>query len=235
MQYEADINLPDGQGNTPLHHVRNVSCTNILLAAGADITVRNEFCHTPLHTVCRTSGSLPLLKTLIKTGIDIHAEDHRDETALGNAIFMKHVDCVLQLIRQGADVDNTSVVGVGGESHIAIAIVRDLPAVLQLLLAHGANYTGTDSFNRTILHSAVETTSERTIEILISHGLQGIDVEVKDLDEKTVKDMLNKHSDDDANPDFKAKAHKLLDAIAAAQHSKVISAVTSADQSEPTD
>lgn len=35
LAYGADINFPDGAGNKPLHHVKNVACGNILLASGA--------------------------------------------------------------------------------------------------------------------------------------------------------------------------------------------------------
>ena len=218
IQYDADLNLPDAQGNTPLHHARNVVCAKILIGAGADITVRNSFQHTPLHKVCRENGSLLLLKGLIDAGIEINAADHHGENALGNAIFNQHMECALHLIQQGADVDNVSSVTLGGDSHVVVAIMRNMPEVLQLLLARGANYTRTDSYHRTILHFAADTASEATIEVLASHGLKDIDIEIRTIDGRTAVDILEERRDDDANPNFKVNFRELLAKIAAAQH-----------------
>ena len=220
LQFDANVNLPDGQGNTPLHYVRNNTCVDILLAAGADITARNSFGHTPLHMVCRGAGSLPLLKRLIEGGININATDHSGETALCTATFGKHAECALHLIQHGADIDMAIGTNGLGDGPIHMAVISDVPAVLKLLLASNAKYTRANLFGRTILHYAAGLVCEETIQVLTSHGLQGIDVNIRDSDGKTAKDLLNERGDDDSNPDFKVKFHKLLDTISAAQYSE---------------
>ena len=217
LHYDADVSLPDGQGNTPLHYVRNSTCVDILLNAGADITARNSFGHTPLHMVCRGTGSLALLKRLIEAGIDMNATDNSGETVLSNATFGKHVKCALYLIRRGADVDIANGVNGLGDAPIHMALISDVPAVLKLLLARNANYTRANLFNRTILHYAAGLVCEETLQVLTSHGLKDIDVNARDLDGKTAQDLLRERGDDDSNPNFKLQFHQLLETIAAAQ------------------
>ena len=217
LHYGADVNLPDGQGNTPLHHVRNTACVDILLAAGADITARNSFGHTPLHIVCRSTGSLPLLKRLIAAGININATDYSGETVITTATYNKHVDCALYLIQQGADVNIANGTNGLGDAPIHMALMIDVSSVLQELLARGADYTRTNSYNRTILHYAAGLVSEQTIQVLKAHGLKDINLKMRDLDGKTARDLLDERGDDDASPDFKTSFNELLDTIAAAQ------------------
>lgn len=214
IQYDADVNLPDGQGNTPLHHARDATCVDILLEAGADTTVRNTFGHTSLHMVCRGTGSLPLLKRLVVAGVDVNATDCSGETVLATATFNKHVDCAFHLIKSGADLNITN-----GSHHapIHLALMSDVPAIVLLLLTEGAEYKRANLCGRTILHYAAGVVSAETIEILKAHGLQGIDADVRDLDGKTAEDLLEEHGDDDADPDFKGRFRELLDTVKAAQ------------------
>ena len=217
LHYDANINIADEQGNTPLLHVRNLACMEILLAAGADISARNKFGQNALHMVCRDTGSVPLAKRLLQAGIDINATDSSGETALNNAVFRKYHDCSLYLIEEGADVDIAGAIDGMGDAPIDTALMTNQATVLQLLLARSAKYARTNAYNRTILHLAADTVHEDTIDVLKGHGLRDIDVSIRDLDGKTAEDILGERTDDDAHPGFKAKFQELLDAIAAAR------------------
>ena len=215
ISYGANINLPDGQGNTPLHHARAVTCIDMLLNAGADLHARNRFGHTALHAVCRGAGNLALLKRLLDAGADIDAVDHAGETALSNATFGKHDDCALFLIHQGANLDLANGIDGTGDAPIHMSLYSNVPAVLRKLLHCGASYTKVTASGRTILHIAAELADQVALEVLRAHGLRGIDTEVRDMDGKTARDILHARCDDDVDPGFKSEFSRLLDSIAA--------------------
>ncbi|KAL8804129.1 MAG: hypothetical protein Q9182_002762 [Xanthomendoza sp. 2 TL-2023] len=217
IDYGADINLPDGQGNTPLHHAKTIECIDKLLDAGADVSARNTFGQTPLHMVCRGTGSLPVLKRLMTAKIDIDAIDNSGETVLSNATFNKHVDCALHLVHSGADINianNTK------DAPIHMAIISDVPVILLLLLNHGAEYQQTTRNGRTILHYAAGLVCEETIDILKNHGVPGINIDARDLDGKTVEDLLEERADDDDDPIFKTRFREMLESVRNTQGTK---------------
>ncbi|KAL8953182.1 MAG: hypothetical protein Q9222_000955 [Ikaeria aurantiellina] len=217
--YDADINLPDSQGNTSLHHAQNVACIDHLLNAGADRSCQNIFGFTPLHMVCRGTGSLPVLKHLINAGIPIDAVDKRGETALANATYNKHVECAFHLVHSGADINIAN--GRQG-APIHVALISDRPAILLLLLNAGADFQQTNGFGRTILHYAAGHVSVQTVEILTAHGLAGIDIDARDLDGKTAENLLGDRVDDNNDPLFKARFREMLASIRDTQDSMSI-------------
>ncbi|KAL8677485.1 MAG: hypothetical protein Q9186_006084 [Xanthomendoza sp. 1 TL-2023] len=217
IDYGADVNLPDGQGNTPLHHTKSTECIDKLLDAGADKSARNTFGHTPLHMVYRGTGSRPVLKRLMAADINIDATDNSGETALSNATFGKHVDCAFHLVQSGADV-NIANDAMDAPAHMAV--ISDVPAILLLLLNHGAEYRGTTRQGRAILHYAAGVVCAETIDILKNHGLRGIDIDARDLDGKTVETLLEERVNDDSDPLFKTRFREMLDSVRNAQDAK---------------
>ena len=226
ISYGAEINLPDGQGNTPLHHARTVTCIDVLLKAGVDLHARNSFGHTPLHAVCRGAGNLALLKRLLDAGVDIDATDHAGETALSNATFGKHDDCALFLIRQGANLDLANGFNGTGDAPIHMSLISNVPAVLRVLLQCGAVYTKANTSGRTILHIAADLADQVALDVLRAHKLRGIDTEARDMDGKTARDILDTRCDDDVDPGFKPQFSGLLDSIAAGEDEAAVWAKT---------
>ncbi|KAL8964448.1 MAG: hypothetical protein Q9183_004442, partial [Haloplaca sp. 2 TL-2023] len=213
IRYGADVNLPDSQGRSPLHHAQTPGCIDVLTNAGADVHARDAFGHTPLHRVCRGIGSLALLERLVLAGVDINAVDHSGETALANAAFNKHVECVAYLVECGADIN---IAAKSGNAPVHLALISDVPDALMILLSAGAIYDCTNSAGRTMLHYAAEIGSAETLGTLQACNLEDIDVNIRDIDGQTAEDLLEGRSDEDDEPGFKATFRQLLTSITGA-------------------
>lgn len=68
----------DYQGNTPLHHCRDVSLMMFLLENGADPNIKNNKGDTPLHFVARLNyiDLMPLAKLLLDFGANINVKNN---------------------------------------------------------------------------------------------------------------------------------------------------------------
>jgi hypothetical protein len=65
--------------------------------------------------------------------------------------------------------------------------------VLRLPLRKGADITLTLKTGDTILHRAAERGDMATMEILTAAGIDGVDIDSKNMDGSTAKDMFEKH------------------------------------------
>ncbi|KAG7445140.1 ankyrin [Guyanagaster necrorhizus] len=114
LKYDADPNIRDDEGDTPLHfvarnfvghqgHLENLNLVRLLLEAGADIDARNSTGETPLHCAARVETVLEL----VRLGADPTIADHQGVTILHNA-WRFTGDCervVKTLTEHGADVN----------------------------------------------------------------------------------------------------------------------------------
>lgn len=75
-----------------------------LISAGADVNLKNQFFEqTPLHCAAR-SGSLLVIKELIKAGADINARDVNKDTPLTYIAETNDIENMKYMIRKGADI-----------------------------------------------------------------------------------------------------------------------------------
>ena len=221
LGYGADANISDGQGCSPLHHASSVACINLLINAGADIKARNIFGHTPLHSICRGSGSLSLLQRLVEAGIDINARDDANETALANAVYCRYTACALYLLENDADMNMANGPNASGDGPIQFAIMQNMHDILRRLLANDVIHTRTNSTGSTILHIAAQHGDFETISILKRHGLAS-SINVAHLNDagKTARDILAEREKDDESEDVETLFEELLQSIEYPQHHK---------------
>ena len=111
LDHNANMNVQDHQGNTPLHVSlkSNFSCdlSKLLIAYGADLGLHNCSGNTPLHVACRHLRH-DMVQLLLASGADVDAVDRQGDTSLskillaGNSITRSGI--VSQLLKANSDV-----------------------------------------------------------------------------------------------------------------------------------
>lgn len=111
-----DVNLADNDGSTALQNAAENACTEnvkILLAAGADIDIKDIFGYTPLLLALgdsiryryRASDYYDTALLLIEHGADINAKDQAGRSVMNNAIRFGNKDLVKLLVQKGASLE----------------------------------------------------------------------------------------------------------------------------------
>jgi ankyrin repeat protein len=75
----ANVNVPDDEGETPLHAAARSGYRDIaelLVESGASLDVRNMYQQTSLHLACR-NGKLDVSRFLIDRGSDINSRSRK--------------------------------------------------------------------------------------------------------------------------------------------------------------
>nr|XP_054595647.1 ankyrin repeat and SOCS box protein 15b isoform X2 [Nothobranchius furzeri] len=113
------------------------------------------------------AGRVENAKMLLKHGASPHTTNDRNESPLLIAVRRSSYDMVLSLILGGAFVEQVCLTK-WTATHEAAKV--GCPAVLMLLLRHGAKVTSTNGHGVTPLGIAAEHGNTEALEILIQHG-----------------------------------------------------------------
>ena len=155
----ADPNLANNEGRVPLYRalvLQNQLLTETLLGLGANANA-NDHRGDPLIITAMSVGSAPATMALINAGANPNARDTTGKSVLSYAVYLKQPGIIAALIGKGADVNAPSEGGDGGNPAppIFMAIKASDLALVQQLIAAGANVNALDGQGSTPLHRAV--------------------------------------------------------------------------------
>jgi ankyrin repeat protein len=164
---------------------------SVLLEHGANVAAQErQTGWTPLHAACTGGGRgaarqqiAGVRRLLIEHGADVNALDARGRTPLFYAVT-ETPDVAEFLLDSGADADARDFQG-AAPIHQAVQNSQDATAVVELLMACGADLAGTDDRGRTALHYLAVNpyyVSEPMLRFLLAHGF---DINVRDHDGAT--------------------------------------------------
>ncbi|MFH1196475.1 MAG: ankyrin repeat domain-containing protein [bacterium] len=146
----SQVNLPDGNGNTPIIlAVQNgkINIAQILIQNKADLNLKNNYGFTPLH-IAADQNQIEIGKILVESGGDLNALSRYQTTPIFNAVEKGNLGFVEMLIHKGADINfNSPIFG----CPIHRAVYRDNPDILKLLVSNFAQVEVVDPNGRTPL------------------------------------------------------------------------------------
>lgn len=158
----ADINLPDKLGDTPLHKaLNNIEIAKYLLDAGANPNVRNCFGIAPLHICYKEAPFLELFKQF---NVDFNIKDGACRTILHYAAEENNLQQIKQFISLGLDVNATD------EYNQSPIFLTKNPETLDLLFKNSANPNIQDIYGNSVLHKAAQNKDRNLYDLLINYG-----------------------------------------------------------------
>jgi ankyrin repeat protein len=170
LDADADVNLGDEAGTTPLMRVATAEAAEILLAAGGEVDRHNrDYCTALMYAV--EVGNTAVAQVLFDAGAELplKGKHHRAEKAIREAIYGGHVSTVALLLERGLDVNAPLVM----KDNLLGAAVRDgRVELIKFLLARGAVPLNTlDNIGSTPLLDALHHPLETAIiEALLRAG-----------------------------------------------------------------
>ena len=153
----TDVNATQGDGATALHwavHWDEQETAELLIRAGADVNASNDYEVTPLWLACANANGA-MVERLLAAGADGRATLASGETALMACARTGSVDAVEALLNRGVDVDARE----GSESQTALmwATAQRHPAVVRLLLEHGADPSARSRIRREVISRRLQS------------------------------------------------------------------------------
>ena len=167
---EVDLNQQSEDGHTALHFAverKHPDVVQVLINMGTDIETKNDKGHSPLHEAS-ISGELTTVKMLVEAGADVRATDSERTTCLMFAAHSGHTDAVRYL----AGLPEVELNQQSGDDRTAlhVAVERENPDVVQVLIDAGANIEIKNDEGRSPLHVASFVGEVATMTKLVRAG-----------------------------------------------------------------
>jgi len=192
----ANVNLPDKEGNSPLHNTilqtKNVKLVSILIKKGANVDSKNYLGLTPLMCAAYKNHN-EIITMLLKSGANrsLKSKDHKTALEYANDKETK------KLIINTCPVPSTAVVILKSAEYklasednqneeLMIAAKRNNKNNINKILQNEPNIINNQSYNgmTALMYAACENNND-IINILVQNGA---DLEIKDSNSKTALD-----------------------------------------------
>ena len=188
VEYGADVNMQDDEGNLPLHVAAkegNVDIAQFLLEQGSEVDVADDCGSTPL-LVAAEHGNVEASKLLLMHSNNIYITNQNWDTALHIGARHGLVEVVQSLLNfetfekqmsaccQMKDEFLQSLLlkrNILGRTALHEAVSRSINTeTVEILLAHGSDVNAKDDSGRTALHVAAVYGHREIMKLLLKHG-----------------------------------------------------------------
>jgi len=151
-----DVDRRNADGSTPLQWAvfnGDVAEARRLLRAGANVSLANNYGATPMSLAAEV-GNTDMLKVLLEAGANVESPNADGQTALLAVARTGNVEAAKLLLDHGAAVDAKEKFG--GQTPLMWASARRHPAMMQLLIARGAEVNATSTVRNYQRHVTAE-------------------------------------------------------------------------------
>jgi len=171
LNQKTDVNARASDGSTALlwlAHWNDFDTADLLLRAGADANLANDFRMTPLSEAC-TNASAALVRLLLKSGANPNTAIATGETPLMTCAKTGNADAVRMLIEYGAAVNvkepsqnQTALMWAAAERH---------PDMVKALIESHADLQAHTKQGFTPLHFAARVGDLESVKLLLAAGV----------------------------------------------------------------
>ena len=211
----TDPNILNNAGSSALYYAAkrgDINIVDYLLTHGAKINPRNNYQCTPLNYMFTEPSVRPpdltCLERLITAGAEIDAQDYQGATPVMYAAQYGLTAVMKLLLEKNA---NTNKQTFSGETALMIAVQVNADNPLHVLLTHGADLMLYSNDGRSILHYAAEHGDLRTLQILTSARIRGLQIDRKNIDGKTPLQLAQERVDE--TPEWHTAFADLLSSV----------------------
>uniref|UniRef100_A0A8B9MZ88 Uncharacterized protein n=1 Tax=Accipiter nisus TaxID=211598 RepID=A0A8B9MZ88_9AVES len=169
IEHDADINMPDDDGWTPLHFAAQNGddrIVRLLLDHQAQVNAQEHDGWTPLHLASQNNFE-NVARVLLSRQADSNTQEVDGKTALHVAACFGHVSLVKLLASQGADLEKKQK---NHRTPLHVAVERGKFRVVHYLLKNGTSVNSLDQNHYSALHLAVVRGKYLICEKLIKYG-----------------------------------------------------------------
>ena len=139
LEQNVDVNSREADGAAAIHwaaHLADQQMVDLLVGAGAQVDVQNDYGVTPLTLGC-VNGDTNIIESLLKAGGDPNLAQGNGETPLMTCARSGDMQAVKLLLASGAQVDAREMSN--GQTALMWAAAHGHPSVMQVLLENGAD------------------------------------------------------------------------------------------------